>query len=392
MYVDLSPEERAFRDQVRVYLARLITPEVVAEVRSGPGGGGPLYHRVLQQMGRDGWLGIAWPKAYGGLERTTIEQYVFFDEVQRSGFALPFLTLNTVGPTIARFGSDAQKQDFLPRILAGTCHFSIGYTEPNAGTDLASLETRAEREGEFFVVNGQKLFTSLASYADYIWLAVRSDRNAAKHRGISILIVDARSKGVTITPIHTLGGHPTYATFYEDVRVHESMMVGELHQGWKLITSQLNYERIALSSFGHIARDFESTCDWARDTKLADGARVIDQPWVQLNLAKAYSYLESMKLHCWRQAWNIGREHIDPAEASAVKVYSTESAMLIYKLLLEVVGAPGSLRRGSADAALQGALESGYRSVLVLTFGGGTNEVQRDIIAQAGLGLPRRAP
>jgi alkylation response protein AidB-like acyl-CoA dehydrogenase len=370
----------------------VITPEVVAEVRSGPGGGGPLYHQVLQQMGRDGWLGIAWPKAYGGLARTTIEQYIFFDEVQRAGFALPFLTLNTVGPTIARFGTEAQKQAFLTRILAGTCHFSIGYTEPNAGTDLASLETRAERVGEFFVVNGQKVFTSLASYADYIWLAVRTDRHAAKHKGISILIVDTKLPGLQITPIQTLGGHPTYATFYEDVRVHESMLVGELNQGWKLITSQLNHERIALSSFGHIARDFEATCAWARAATLADGTRLLDQTWVQLHLAKVYTYLETMKLHCWRQAWNIGRDHIDAAEASAVKVYSTESAMQIYKLLLEVVGAQGSLRRGSEDAVLQGALESGYRSVLVLTFGGGTNEVQRDIIAQAGLRLPRKSP
>ncbi len=389
MYIDLKPEERAFREEIRRYLARLVTPEVIREVRSGPGGGGPLYHDVLQQMGRDGWLGIAWPKEYGGLERTAVEQYIFFDEVQRAGFALPFLTLNTVGPTIAKFGTDEQKKRFLPAILAGKCHFSIGYTEPNAGTDLASLSTRADRDGDGFVVNGQKVFTSLASYADYIWLAVRTDPDAKKHKGISILIVDVKAPGVQVTPIQTLGGHPTYATYYENVRVHESMLVGGLNQGWKLITNQLNHERIALSSFGHIARHFEETCAWARDSRLEDGRRVIDQEWVQLNLAKAYTFLETMKLHCWRQAWNVDRDFVDAAEASAVKVYSTESAMLVYKLLLEVAGAPSTIRRGSEDAMLSGWLESMYRGALVLTFGGGTNEVQRDIIAHAGLRLPR---
>jgi len=389
MYIELTEAQRAFREDVRAYLARLVTKEVVDEVRSGPGGGGPLYHSVLQQMGKDGWLGISWPIEYGGQERPAVEQYLFFDEVQRAGFALPFLTLNTVGPTLMKFGTDEQRSKFLPRILVGRCHFSIGYTEPNAGTDLASLTTRAERDGDDYVINGQKAFTSLASYADYIWLAVRTDPTVPKHKGISIFIVDTKLPGVEITPIHTLGGHPTYATYYENVRVPASMLVGELNGGWKLITNQLNHERIALSSFGHVARHFEETLLWAKETKLENGKRVIDEPWVQINFAKVYAHLETLRLHCFRQAWNVERGVLDPAQASAVKVWSTEGFMTTYRLLLEIVGAGGTVGRGSPDTYLSGWLENMYRGALVLTFGGGTNEVQRDIIAGAGLRMPR---
>lgn len=389
MFIELTPEQRAFREEIRAYLKELVTPEVIAEVRSGPGGGGPLYHKVLRQMGKDGWLGISWPKKYGGLERSAVEQYIFFDEVQRAGFALPFLTLNTVGPTIMKFGNDQQRAEFLPRILRGECHFSIGYTEPNAGTDLASLVTRAERDGDHFVINGQKVFTSLASYADYIWLAARTDPTAPKHKGISIFIVDVKTPGVQITPIQTLGGHPTYATYYENVRVHESMLVGPLHGGWKLITNQLNHERVALSSFGHTARHFEETVAWAKNTRLPDGQRVIDLPWVQQNLAKVYVQLDTLRLFCFWQATQVDKGELHPAESSAVKVFGTEAFMQVYKLLLEVAGAVGTLRRGSEGAVLSGWLETMYRSALVLTFGGGTNEAQRDIIAMAALGMPR---
>lgn len=389
MYIDYTPEQRAFREEIRAYLKQHVTDDVVEEIRSGPGGGGPLYSRVLQQMGRDGWLGISWPREYGGQQRPAVEQYIFFDEVQRSGFALPFLTLNTVGPTLQAFGTQQQKDRYLTDILAGRCHFSIGYTEPNAGTDLASLQTRAERDGDEWVINGQKVFTSLASFADCIWLAARTDPDAKKHKGISIFIVPTDAEGVQITPIHTLGGHDTFATYYENVRLPASALVGELNGGWKLITHQLNYERVALSCFGHIARQFETVVQWAKDTELSDGGRVIDQQWVRMNLARVYAKLDTLKLWVWRQAWNVDQGRLDPAESSAVKVVGTEDFMQIYKLLLEVVGAPGTIRRGSPDAMLDGWLEYMYRSTLVLTFGGGTNEAQRDIIAMAGLGMPR---
>jgi 3-oxocholest-4-en-26-oyl-CoA dehydrogenase alpha subunit len=382
MFIDLTAEERALRDQLRGYLAELITDDLLAEV-AGTEGGGPLYTRALRQLGADGWLGIGWPTEFGGRARPAIEQFIFFDEVQRAGFPIPFLTLCTVGPTLMKFGSDEQKTSMLPPILRGELHFAIGYSEPGAGTDLASLKTRAVRDGDDYVVDGQKVFTSLAEYADYIWLAARTDPDAPKHKGISILMVDRRAPGVTITPIHTLGGNRTNMTYLEGVRVPVARRVGRENEGWRLITTQLNHERVALLAPGPVARFVDETIAWARQT----GA--IDTPWVQLALARATAQIEALRLMAWRQAWNVGRDRLDPAEASTVKVYGSEAFIRIYQLLLEVLGPPGILKAGSPGAALRGRIEIYYRTTLVLSFGGGTNEIQRDLIAQIGLGMPR---
>jgi 3-oxocholest-4-en-26-oyl-CoA dehydrogenase alpha subunit len=388
MYVDYTPEQKALQQELRDYFARLMTPELEEELAHSEGGG-PQYHRALTQMGRDGWLGIGWPKEYGGQGRTPLEQFIFFDEVQRAGFPIPLLTLNTVGPTIMRFGTAEQRQKYLPPILRGELHFSIGYTEPEAGTDLASLKTRAVRDGDSYVVNGQKVFTSLAAHADYIWLAVRTNPDAPKHKGISLVIVDAKAKGVSMTPTPVLGDNPLCTTYYEDVRVPCANLVGEENQGWKIITTQLNHERVALFSPGMVARSLDEVRAWAAATRDADGAALLERPWVQANLAKVHARLEILRLMNWKQACSIDRGALSPAEASTVKVYGSEFYVEAYRLLLEVLGPAGGLQRGSAGAVLAGRLERYYRSLLVLTFGGGTNEVQRDIICMAGLGIPR---
>jgi alkylation response protein AidB-like acyl-CoA dehydrogenase len=388
VYIDLSPDEQALRDQLRAYFAELITPELVSEVQ-GTDGGGPLYTKALKQMGADGWLGVGWPTEYGGRARPALEQFIFFDEVQRAGFPIPFLTLCTVGPTLMKFGTDEQKAAFLPRILKGDLHFSIGYSEPGAGTDLASLKTRAVREGDDYIVNGQKVFTSLAEYADFIWLACRTDPDAPKHKGISILMVDRRSPGVSITPIHTLGGNRTNVVYLENVRVPVSRRVARENEGWRLITNQLNHERVALLVPGPVQRFVDEVTAWARETRRGDGTRVIDEPWVQRNLAQAAVRLDALRLMAWRQAWNVSLDRLDPAESSAVKVFGSESFILVFQWLLEVLGQPGALKVGSPGGLLRGRLETYYRTALVLTFGGGVNEVQRDIIAQLGLGMPR---
>jgi alkylation response protein AidB-like acyl-CoA dehydrogenase len=388
MFIDFTEQERALRDQLRAYFREIVTDDVLAEV-SEREGGGPLYTETMRRLGADGWLGIGWPEEYGGRARPAIEQYIFFDEVQRAGFPIPFLTLCTVGPTLIKYGTDAQKREMLPKILRGELHFSIGYTEANAGTDLASLETRAVRDGDCYVVNGQKVFTSLADHADYIWLAVRTYPNAPKHEGISILMVDTKLPGFSQTAIDTLGDNATAVTYYDDVRVPVSMLVGVENGGWKLITNQLNHERVALMAPGPAARLIEETAQWARDTELSDGGRVIDVPWVQTNLARAVAKIEVLRLMTWRQAANVERDRLDPAESSTVKVFGSESFMEIYPLLMEVFGPAGYLQAGSPGAVLRGRLERYYRTSLVLTFGGGTNEVQRDIIAMAGLRMPR---
>ena len=387
MYLDLTPEQAKFQRHCREYFARWMTPEFREEMR-GSEGGGALYWQALREMGKDRMLGIGWPEEYGGEGRSPIEQFIFADEAQRSGFPFPFLTLNTVGPTIREFGTQEQKDEFLPRILAGEINFAIGYSEPNAGTDLASLTTRAERAGDGWVINGQKIWTSLANFCQYVWLAARTDPNASKHRGISMFIVPTDAPGFSLSPIMTMGGVRTNATFYEDVRVPDRYLIGGENMGWTLITNQLNHERVALGSSGPIEQLIEDVRRFAIETRLADGARVIDRDWVRSGLASCRSRAEVLRLMNWKLASGAASGALHPAASSAVKVFSSESFVDIYQILQEIVGPAGTLKEGSPGAVLAGRLERMYRSALVLTFGGGTNEVQRDIIAMAGLGLP----
>ncbi len=388
MYIDLTPELKSLRDELRSYFAELMTPELRGELAAGGEGGGPEYRKALKKMGRDGWLGIGWPEEYGGQNRSPLDQYIFADEVQRAGYPLPFLTLGTVGPTLMRYGSDELKSEILPRILAGELHFAIGYSEPGAGTDLASLKTSAVRDGDEWVINGQKNFTSLADFADYIWVAARTDPEAKKHRGISIFMVPTSAPGFKLTPIWTMSDVRTNTTYYDNVRVPAHYLVGGENNGWSLITSQLNHERVSLFPIGPFERLLEGARHWAQQTKLADGRRVIDQPFVRANLARCHTGAEALKLMLWKQAWTLTFSSLHPAAASTVKVYASEFFVEAYRLLQEVLGAAGTLDRHSPGALLQGRLERMYRSALILTFGGGTNEVQRDIIAMAGLGMP----
>jgi len=383
-----SLAHEALRRELREYYARLLTPEIRAEIRRSEGVG-PVVREVVRQMGRDGWLGIGWPKEYGGRGMTPIEQFIFFDESMRAGAPVPMLTVNSVAPTIMQYGSDEQKEFYLPRILRGEIHFAIGYTEPDAGTDLASLRTRAVLDGDEWVINGQKIFTSLATDADYIWLACRTDPEAPKHKGISIIIVPTSAPGYRCVPIRNMGDMNTNQTFYDDVRVPKANLVGRLHGGWKLITNQLNHERVTLCSSGMIEGPFEDFLAWARATRLADGRRVIDQPWVQQSVARIHARLEFLRLMNFKVAWEAEQQlPMNPAHASTIKVFGTEFYMEACRLMLEVMGQAGTLRQGSPEAILEGRIEFLLRTLHILTFGGGVNELQRDLIALFGLGMP----
>ncbi len=388
MEIGLTEEQEQLRTELREYYANLLTPDVEAELATA-GGVGPTVRRIVKQMAADGWLGIGWPTEYGGQGRSAVEQFIFFDESMRSGAPVPMLTINTVGPTIMAFGSQEQKEFFLPRILAGELHFCIGYTEPNAGTDLAALETKAVVDGDELVINGQKIFTSLAGDADYCWLAVRTNPDASKHKGISIVIVPMDTPGVRVVPMQLIGDHNINTTYWEDVRVPVSNVVGGLNNGWSLITNQLNHERVTLCSPGIIERALGDVLEWAKVTKLADGRRVVDQEWVRISLAKVHAKLEFLRLINWKVAWTATQGHLDVADASSIKVFGTEFYLEALRLLSEVIGPSATLRRDSPGAVIKGRLESYSRGLIILTFGGGTNEVQRDLIAIFGLGMPR---
>ena len=388
MYIGYTPELEALRDELRAYYDKLLTPDVEADLASGEGVG-PVSKKIWKLMAADGWAGIGWPKEWGGQGRTPIEQFVFFDESMRAGAPVPMLTINSVAPTIMRFGTEEQKQFFLPKILKGEIHFAIGYTEPDAGTDLASLKTKAVRDGDEYVINGQKIFTSLASAADYIWLAVRTNQEVKKHKGISMIIVPTDTPGFKCEPIRNFANLNTNMTFYEDVRVPVGNLVGEENGGWNLITNQLNHERVTLCSSGVVERQLEDVRRWAQDTKLADGRRVIDQDWVQLNLARVHAELEFLKLINWKVAFDATRgAPLNPADASSIKVFGTEFYLEAFRLLLEILGSHANVQGDSPGAVLKGRIESRVRSMHILTFGGGTNEMQRDLITIFGLGMP----
>ena len=389
MRIAYTPEQEELRRELRAYFSGLMTPEVRAALADGEGdyGNGEAYRQVVRQLGTDGWLAMSWPQEYGGRGGTMLDQLIFTDEAAVAGVPVPFLTINTVGPTIMRFGTPEQKAFFLPRIAAGEIHFSIGYSEPEAGTDLAALRTTAVRDGEEYVIDGQKMWTSLIQYADYVWLACRTDPAAERHRGLSIIIVPTSAEGFSWTPVRTVAGVTTSATYYSSVRVPVASVVGEENRGWPLITNQLNHERVALTSAGPVMAALADVRDWAASTRLAGGARVIDAEWVRLNLARVHAKAEFLKLMNWKVA-SGGAGSLGPADASATKVFGTEFAVEAYRLLMEVLGAGASVRAGSPGALLAGRIERAHRAALILTFGGGTNEVQRDIIAAAGLGLP----
>ena len=378
-----TPAQRALRAELRAYFAQLLPDDERRAVGEG-GAGGDRFREVVRMLGRDGWLGVGWPEEYGGRGLGAEEQFIFYDEIQRAGVPFPLVTINTVGPTLMEFGTEEQKKKYLPGMLTGEIVFAIGYTEPGSGTDLASLSTRAVRDGDDFVVDGQKTFTTGGNTADYVWLACRTDPDAPKHKGISILIVPCDDPGYTWSPIRAVGGMTVTATYYSGIRVPASEVVGEVDGGWSLITSQLNHERVALAALGgRMIQLWEQTLAWAQ------GNGVIERPWVQQEMARTHARLEAMRLMNWKLTAAVADGTLRGETAGAAKTYGTETHIDVQRTLSQVLGAAGRLRPGSPGAVLHGQVEQLSRQGIVNTFGGGVNEVLRDMIATAGLGLPR---
>ena len=387
-----TAEERALRAELREYFSTFGEADG-GESLTAPGENAQSFRTAIRRLGADGWLGFGWPKEYGGQGRSATEQYIVFDEIQRAGVPFPFVTINTVGPTIMRFGTDEQKATYLPGILAGEINVAIGYTEPQAGADLASLRSTARLDNDEWVINGQKLITSGAHQADFIWMACRTDPDQPKHAGLSIIMVPTSSPGFRWTPIVTVGDIVTTTTYYDDVHVPAGNIVGERGGGWRMITTQLNHERVGLAALGGLAWRLRGEVrEWARDTTVPGGTQpLIELPWVKADLAECYTRLEAMKLINWQLVEAVHEERLQPQDASVAKFYGTETHVFVYRKLLAILGAGGWLRTGSPAAALHGRVERAGRSAQINTFGGGVNEIQREIVAAAGLKMARRA-
>ncbi len=385
----LTPEQQKFADDLEQYIKDHMTPELEADLEKQDMDKGAAHTAFIQQMGKDGWLGIGWPTEFGGQGRTAIEQHLFSEVMSYAGIALPEMALNAVGPAIMRVGTEEQKKKFLPPIVRGELEVAIGYSEPEAGSDLASMKTSAVKEGNEYVINGQKVFTSCAHYADYLWLATRTDPNAPKkHKGLSVFMVPMKHEGITIEGNTIIGGERLNTTFLDNVRVPEEWRIGEENLGWKYITTQLDFERVAISPSGSMRRSVEDVTRWAKETKI-DGKQVIEEPWIRQKLAELTMEIEVHRMLNLNVAWMVENGQVPFAEASAVKVWGSELRNRVNGALMQVLGQYGQLHKDSKWAQLNGAIEHAYRSDVIFTFGGGAVEVQRDIIAMAGLWLPR---
>ncbi|MCK2212862.1 acyl-CoA dehydrogenase family protein [Actinomadura sp. ATCC 31491] len=381
MLIDLTPEQRRLRDELRAYFQGCLSAEDRAKIAEDPFGDAYMEH--CRRLGRDGKLGLGWPKEYGGAGYGPLEQQIFANEIARAGVPYPIITVQTVGPTLMQYGTQEQKDFFLPRILAGECHFAIGYSEPEAGTDLASLRTTAVLDGDHYVVNGQKIFTSGAHYAQYIWLAARTNPEAKKHKGITMMIVSTDDPGFSWTPIVTMDGrHHTNSTYYSDVRVPVDRVVGEVDKGWDLIVNQLNHERVTLGPAGNLGQIHDRFLAWARRAGLTG------EPDVRRALARVRVALRTNELLNWQVAANMDLGWLGAPDASATKIYGSERMQEAGRIVGEVLARYGD-PADPETAELIERTDLGAKGAVVLTFGGGVNEVQRELIAMLGLNLPR---
>lgn len=386
MRFDLTDEQQQLKQEIRTYLDKHVTPELVEELKGNPDGG-PLWKTYIKKLGEDGWLGVGWPVEYGGQGKTPLEQYIFLEEINRTGVNIPFITLETVGPTLMKLGTEEQKNYFLPKILKGEIEVAIGYTEPEAGTDLASLQTRAVKDGDSYIIDGQKVFTTNAHISDYIWLAARTDPDAPKHKGISIFLVPTNTPGVSVDTTHLMGER-TNSTYYDNVRVPADALVGEENKGWQYITTQLSLERLMLSTYSRMERMVEETTEWAKETVM-DGNRVIDNPGVRDSLAELTVKLEVLRLLNYRAAWSHENANEAPFRPSMNKVFAAELNQEVYDTCMGIMGMFGQLRADSKWVVADGSAERYSKSQLVYLFGGGANDVMLDLVARFGLELPK---
>ena len=386
MDFSFSPEQQAFERQVRRFVDENLTPELRAEVEREQFSIGPLGKQFLKLMGRQGWLGVGWPREYGGQGRGAIEQWLFLEEMAAENLPTGALTLSSAGPTLMRVGSEQLKSEYLPKILSGEVEFAIGYTEPNAGSDLASLVTQAVREGDSYLINGRKKYTSAAHHSTHIWLLARTDPDAPKHRGISILIVPIDAPGVTIRPLYTMGSERSNEVFFEDVRIPAANLVGEENRGWYYVSMALDFER--LMPHRRTQRFLNNLIDYAKNTAV-NGQPLRKDPRVRKTLAQLAVDLEVARLLSLRSAWMIECGQVPNAEASILKVWLTELNERIARAAQDIMGPYASVRENDALAPAEGRLEKLYRGFPMNKFAGGTNQVMRNIIAQRGLAMPR---
>jgi len=385
---DLDTDQLAWLDEVREFLRENVTEALRVEVAEHnlehPGGEVAAFRRKL---GAKGWFGLNWPAEYGGLGLGAVHLHLLMSEFEYWGVPGPDLTVTSIAPMIMRHGTEQNKQEFLPAIARGEMTCALGYSEPDAGTDLASLRTRAVRDGDEWVINGSKIWNSGAQRSTHEWLCVRTDPDAPRHRGISVIVVPVDSPGVRIRPLIAWSGYRTNEVFFDDVRVPVTNLIGEENHGWSYITGALDLERGALTNAGDLRRALDELQVLARTPRL-DGSVPLENPAIRRRLAQAEADVEVAGLMGHEASSMLADGVIPTVEVSVEKVFSSELRQRIADLGIDVLGAEGLLAHRNPEARAGGRFEKLYRFAPLMRFGGGTNEVLRDVIAQRGHGMP----
>ncbi len=383
-----TPEQERFREQIRSFLAEHVSEELRHEIATSGHSPGPLGKEFLRLLGERGWLGIGWPREYGGQGRSMIEQTIFYHELDLQDIHYGNLTITSLAMALMKLASEAQKQQYLSRILKGELEICLGYTEPGAGSDLAGITTRAVRVGDEYVINGQKVFTTGAHYASHIWLLARSEPDAPRHKGLSVFIFPLATTGITVHPIYTMEGIRTNEVFFDDVRVPASAMIGTPGSGFYTAAIALDFERVFMGKYTKLRRNLDALVRECRQS-LDGSAPPIDDPVVRDRLVGLHLDVERLRLLCLKSAWMIDQGRVPNAEASAQKVLASELEQWLADEGMRILGPRGQLEYGSPHVPAHGHLAQSWLLSPMLRFGGGANEIQRDIIAQRGLSLPR---
>jgi alkylation response protein AidB-like acyl-CoA dehydrogenase len=388
MDFELTQAQREWRDEVRAFLAENVTAALREELlRIGAERRGQEFAAFRRKVGEKGWYGLNWPVEYGGLGRSATEQHILIDEFNYANVPGPDLTVTSVAPMIMRYGTQQNKEEFLPGIARGEITVAVGYSEPDAGTDLASLQTRAELDGDQWVINGSKIWNSLAHQASHEWLCVRTDPAAPKHHGISVIMVPISTPGIEIRPLITWADFRTNQTFFTDVRVPRGNLIGDINKGWQYITGALDLERGALTNAGDLRAEVDDLIRVCTQQTVG-GVRLADRPEVRQRLAELHADVEVARLYGLEAASQIENGVIPTVTVTAEKIYTSELRQKIADFGTQILGPYGQLDWRDIEAPGDGAMERLYRTAPLLRFGGGTNEVLRDVIAQRGYAMP----
>jgi len=391
MDFEFSKEEQQFLREVSQFLKENNDPKFMDVTRENMAQvcDTPERREFTRRLAERGWMGITWPKAYGGQDGAGFYEYLLNEKLSSVGAPQIGKGVGIIGKTLINVGSEKLKQEFLPQILNAKIEFAVGYSEPSAGSDAAAMKLKAERKDDGWLLNGQKVFTTSAHFADWYWVGARTDPTAKKHHGISLFLIRMDDPGLTIHPMYTMGGERTNAVFFDNVFVHDDYRVGELNKGFQYIAEALDIERFSMFTFSPIRGRMELLCDYVK-TATRDGKPLRDDPVIRQKIAQLTTELEVARM--------LGVRFVDAAlnstktptvEASHYKLYATELSRRIADVTMDIVGPGAQLALRTEDAPLKGRAESCYTYTVIDTIGGGSSEVQRNIIATRGLGLPR---